>query len=78
MRMRYDRNDMLKTFLRCDAIEKVTEIPREEFPQISFGADSKDIFIESLKTLLIAHSNGEGDQLCFKKVNSKIQEISKK
>lgn len=78
MRMRYNRNEMLQTFLRCDAIEKVTEIPQEEFPQISFGSDSKDIFIESLKTLLIAHSNGDGDQICFKKVYSKIQEISEK
>jgi|TARA_R110002012_G_scaffold295746_2_gene492470 hypothetical protein len=75
--MRYDRNDMLRSFLRSSAIDNETTLNLEELANINFSSNSNDILIESLKTLLIAHSNGDGEQVCFKKVNVKIQEMSK-
>lgn len=75
--MRYDRNEMLTTFLSCDVIDNETKLSKEEIAEVKIGTNSEDMFLECLKILLIAHSNGDGEQLCFKKVNVKIQEMTK-
>lgn len=74
--MRYDRNEMLRNFLRCNAIEDETGLSEEELAAVSFGVDSENLLIESLKTLLIAHSSGEGEQVCFKRIGLKVDEMS--
>lgn len=75
--MRYDRTEMLNTFLNCDAIDNETDLSKEEISKVQIGVNSEDMLIECLKILLISHSNGDGEQLCFRKVNVKIQEMTK-
>lgn len=75
--MRYDRSEILRSFLLSSALDKECALTTDELSDVDFSRDSNDILIESLKTLLIAHSSGDGEQACFKKVNVKIEEMSK-
>ena len=75
--MRYDRSEMLKNFLRTNAIDNETDLNYDELSKVDFAKDSGDLIIESLKTLLIAHSSGDGEQICFRKVKLRIEELSK-
>jgi len=74
--MKYDRNEMLRSFLTNEELIQQSKLSLEELNEVNFSENSGDLLVESLKSLLIAFCNGETDTLTLRQINLKINELS--
>ena len=76
--MKFDRNEMLAEFVKCEALKERTELNADQLKDVDFSNNSDDLLIESLKSLLISFCNDDSDTLILRQVNLRIDKMSKR
>jgi len=70
--MKCEREDVLNNFLKSEKFKEITGFTEDEINNISLGSDSSDVFIESLKKLVITYCNEDSEMQVLRAINTRI------
>ena len=70
--MKCERADVLNNFLKSEKFKEITGLTGDEIKNISFSSDSPDVFIESLKKLVLTYCIEGNEMQVLRAVNTRI------
>ena len=70
--MKCERLDVLNNFLKSEKFKEISGYTEDEINKISLSSDSSDVFIESLKKLIITYCNEDNEMQVLRAINTRI------